>query len=348
MMIPFQVSISKGWLHEYGSFSFDQRYYLDPYHRYCVDHDIDMYLERTFIDIQVNNFESNLVQKDFIHPDLLRVGAIQPNLLLGKILGAELVFPEGADADIDRSPLRGVKSQDELPLVSNLAKHPLIHLLSSQTIEASEDCHFIVIPPFFWDRSGRATIHGILTTAHKLVGERFFLLMHDDPNLAHAVLSWITDAYQFLIHHFASLAKIDITSVHVGECSGCLVSLQDFESFAKQYIERFSQSWPVRVHSCGFSDHLIDALTTIRNLGSLDIGSYTSVELIRSRMGQDFLIEVAPPVEILLAGSSEDDCINWVHRTLAENGSGPMRITCHLEPGYSLDRIRLLADLLRS
>ncbi|MDX9935051.1 MAG: uroporphyrinogen decarboxylase family protein [Sphaerochaetaceae bacterium] len=346
-MIPFQVSISKGWLHDFGGFSFTVSYYFDPYHRRKADLLIDQYLLDTFKDLPIYNFESNLVQKDHVRPNFLRIGAIQPNLILGKILGANFIFPEAADADIDRSPLKHIKSAAELPSIDFLLENPIVKKFNNQLVSAKSDTSIIRIPPFFWDLSGRATIHGILTTGHKLVGEDFFLMMYDNPQLAHIILSWISNAYMALIQHYASMSDMTVTSVHIGECSGCLVSLEAFKEFAQRYIEVFGQKWPLRVHSCGFSDHLLASLTSIGNLCSLDVGSNTSVQRIRQTLGSKFLIEVAPPVEILLEGSKTEECIDWITTTVDENARGPMEIKCHLEPGYSLDHIRLIHQYIQ-
>lgn len=341
-MIPFQISVSKGWLHDFGGFSFTESYYDDPYHRAKTDAEIDRYIQESFTDMPVYNFESNLVQQEFIHPGIIRVGALQPNLILGRLLGAEYVFPEGADADIDRSPLKGIASKEELPEPDGLLAHPAIRHFDRQIRSVMQDSGKICIPPFFWDTSGRATIHGILTTAHKLVGEDFFILMYEDVDLAHAILTWITESYLLLIEHYARLGRIDITSAHIGECSGCLVSLPGFSEFAQPYIERISERWPVRVHSCGRSDHLLESLTSIRNLYSLDVGSDTSVASIRARLGSRFLIEVAPPVEILLEGSDEEAAARWAETTIIENQGGPLEVKIHLEPGYSLKNVQIV------
>ncbi len=37
-----------------------------------------------------------------------------------------------------------------------------------------------IISPFYWDASGRATIHGPVTAAQRLMGERFFMEMLED------------------------------------------------------------------------------------------------------------------------------------------------------------------------
>ena len=97
-----------------------------------------------------------------------------------------------------------------------------------------------VIPPFFWDESGRATIHGIITTSLKLTGDNIMVMMMSDPDLTHAIHQWIADAYVILIKHFAALGNLALTSVHVGECSGTMISPELFEEFIVPYI---SQHW---------------------------------------------------------------------------------------------------------
>ena len=95
-----------------------------------------------------------------------------------------------------------------------------------------------VIPPFFWDESGSATIHGIVTTSLKLVGDNIMVMMMSDPDLAHAIHQWIADAYVILIRHFAALGNLSITSLHVGECSGTMVSPDLYDDFIVPYVSQ--------------------------------------------------------------------------------------------------------------
>ena len=160
-----------------------------------------------------------------------------------------------------------------------------------------------VIPPFFWDTSGRATIHGFLTTALKLYGEEVFVRVYDDPEFVVALHDWITAVYIALIRHFSRLGDLPVTSVHIGECSGTMLRPAHYERFVIPYASRIGRELgPVRLHSCGRSDHLLAAIAQIENLGSLDTGSNTSVAAIRARFGADFRIDMAPPVELLLEG----------------------------------------------
>jgi len=348
-MIAIQTSVSKGWLHNEGGFRFDERYYLDPLFRWEQDRAMDRFLADRFPDHPFHNMESNLVQGEHFSPDQVLVGGIQPNLIVGACLGAEFVFPPDRDSDIAGRPLESVRAAGDLPAPAALLDHPLIRQLDAQIAavrQARPDLR--VIPPFFWDTSGRATIHGFITTALKLYGEDIFVRVYDDLDLVAALHGWITDVYITLIRHFARLGDLPITSVHIGECSGTMLRPAHYERFVIPYASRIGRELgPVRLHSCGRSDHLLAAIAGIENLGSLDTGSNTSVAAIRARFGADFRIDLAPPIELLLEGAERAGVVDWLARTLAENGGGPLHIGFHLEPGYSVANCQSIHDELR-
>ena len=175
----------------------------------------------------------------------------------------------------------------------SLLEHPLIRRLDAQIATVRRGRPDLrVIPPFFWDTSGRATIHGFITTSLKLYGEDVFVRVYDDSEFVAALDDWITTAYIALIRHFSSLADLPITSVHIGECSGTMLRPAHYERFVIPYASRLGRELgPVRLHSCGRSDHLLAAIAQIENLGSLDTGSNTSVAAIRARFGADFRID---------------------------------------------------------
>ena len=349
-MISIQTSVSKGWLHNDGGFRFDERYYFDPLYRWEQDRAIDHFLADRFPDHPFHNMESNLVQGEHFSPDQVLVGGIQPNLILGACLGAEFVFPPDKDSDIVGQPLEGLRDLADLPAPASLLEHPLIRRLDAQIAavrRARPDLR--VIPPFFWDTSGRATIHGFLTTALKLYGEEVFVRVYDEPEFIIALHDWIAAVYVALIRHFAHLGDLPVTSVHIGECSGTMLRPAHYERFVIPYASRLGRELgPVRLHSCGRSDHLLAAIAKIENLGSLDTGSNTSVAAIRARFGADFRIDLAPPVELLLEGADRSGVLDWLERTLAENAGGPLHIGFHLEPGYAVANCLAIHDELRS
>ena len=102
----------------------------------------------------------------------------------------------------------------------------------------------------------------------------------------------------------------------------------------------------VRLHTCGNSNHLIEALSRIKSLAVIDTGSGTSIARIRSVMGGDFEINTAPPLEYLTDSAAGDDVVSWVDRTIDENAGGPLKIQFHIEPGYSMERCLQIFDRL--
>ena len=69
MNISLLTSVSKGWLHNEGDFTFSEEYYMEPLCRQAQDLKIDLFLQERFPDYVFYNMESNLVQLDYWQPD---------------------------------------------------------------------------------------------------------------------------------------------------------------------------------------------------------------------------------------------------------------------------------------
>jgi hypothetical protein len=100
---------------------------------------------------------------------------------------------------------------------------------------------------------------------------------------------------------------------------------------------------PIRWHSCGTSDHLLEAARGIEPLIELDLGGGTSIGKVRELFGPAFPISIAPLVDDLRADTS-DSLRAWVDQVLEENEEGPLTIVYHLEPGYPIDPLRRLHE----
>ena len=337
-MIKIQASVSKGWLNKNGGFVFPDQYYFDPFFRWEQDKRINRFVSEQFPNYAIYNMEDNLIQAPYVNENQVLVGAIQPNMILAAILGAQFSINEDKDSDVLGRPLENITRIDELPSLDSILEHPLIKDLEKQ-IQTLKDSHpeLKVIPPFFWDESGRATIHGVITTSLKLTGDNIMMTMLADPDLAHAIHQWIVDAYVILIQHFAALGNLTVTSVHVGECAGTMISSELYDEFVVPYISQLGDKLgTIRLHSCGISDHLIKPSSSIHNLKIIDTGSATSISGIREIMGTNFEINVFPPFEVLLHGVPQSDTIAWLDKTLSENQGGPLQIAYHLEPDYDI------------
>jgi hypothetical protein len=348
-MIRIQSSVSKGWLNRNGGFIFPGQYYLDPIFRLEQDQKINQFVRERFPDLAIYNMEDNLVQAAYVKDNQVVVGAIQPNMILAALLGAKFSFYDNTDSDVLGKPLEFVTSKSELPSIDNILEHQLIRDLEKQMKDIREGHPELrVIPPFFWDESGRATIHGVITTSLKLTGDNIMTLMMSDPELAHAIHQWIVDAYITLIQHFARLGDLPVTSVHVGECAGTMISPDLYEEFVVPYISQLGERLgPIRLHSCGISDHLIEPAKHIRNLRIIDTGSGTSIRQIRNIMGNEFEINIFPPTDIFRQGTPQTEAIKWLDKTLEDNQGGPLQIAFHLEPDYDLRNGVVIHEELR-
>lgn len=349
-MIAFQASISKGWLHQRGHFEFGERYYMDPLYRMNQDREMDVFIRNEFGDYPVFNMEANLMQAGYIHKNQVLVGGIQPNLILSKIAGANFVYYTDKDMDVSGNPLATISDADELPEPSGLLSHPFIKMLDDQIAELdTEYPELEVIPPFFWDSSGRATIHGIITTSFKMIGDRAMTMIIIEPELLHSIHQWITSVNMVLIDHFAGMANHPVRSVHVGECSGAMISNEQYLEFITPYISTLGRRYgDVRLHSCGFSDHILESISKIENLKVMDVGSNTSVAKIREIKGPDFEINVEPPLKLMMKKTDSQDLMQWLDIILEENQGGPLKIAMHLEADYSIEYcLKIYDELLK-
>lgn len=347
-MIAFQASVSKGWLHDKGGFVFDEKYYVDPLYRQIQDRKMNGTVRKELPNYPIYNMEANLMQAGFTSENQVLVGGIQPNLILAIVLGSEFVAYADKDADVSGNPLQDIASAGDLPGMDQVLAHPFIRELDAQIMELKNSHPELeVIPPFFWDRSGRATIHGIITTSLKLIGDNAMIMMIMDPDLMHAVHQWITDVYILLIGHYAELANMTITSVHVGECSGTMISDEQYAEFITPYVTQLGKAFGnIRLHSCGSTDHLLNAISQIENLAVIDTGSNTSVAKIREMKGDDFEINLEPPINLMMKESPKTEILKWLDRVLVENRGGPLKFAFHLESGYAIENCLAIYDEL--
>jgi hypothetical protein len=337
--LTLETSVSKAFLSQALGISFDRAYYFDPFLRRQIDARCHAFAQEHLGDLEAFHTESNLGRQSYFDPRQILVGGIQPNLILGLLIGAQFIPAAGGDADISPACWAG-KPLEDLPPPEKLPEHPLIRQFDGQIRAVQQEGQLQPIPPFFWDASGRAAIHGALTTAQKFLGEQVLLDMLVGPQRVRDAMNWITGANIVLVRHFAALAGIPIRELHVGECSSCMVGAAEWDSFVGPTLERFGRELgPIRLHSCGPSNHLLPAARKIKPLRSLDLGGETSLAQVRALFGLDFPVSIAPPVK-LLAGGSLEALWDWTQRVLADNQGGELVILYHLEPQYPLPVLR--------
>jgi hypothetical protein len=348
-MITISGTLSKGWMAKALGVRFDRSYYFDPDRRYAIDCECNEYASAQFPGMRLFYSESNLGQIDHWSKNLIQIGGIQPNMILGMLLGADFVPRDNYDADITPGCLSG-KNINELPAPESLLDHELVKLFDEQIHRVQKDSqkHLRPIPVFFWDTSGRAAIHGAMTTAQKFLGETFFIDMMTEPQRCMEMMHWITEAFIILCLHFSDIADLPITSAHVGECSACMVGPELIEKFVVPVTSKIGEKLgPIRLHSCGPSTNHLQAFSKITNLHSLDLGGDTSIRKARHVFGKDILISIAPLPRDMSEQSTEP-ILSWAKRIFEENDGGNLEYVYHVEENYNIDTIRALTDLVKS
>ena len=348
-MITISGTLSKGWMAKALGVKFDRDYYFDPDRRYAIDRKCNEYAAAQFPEMRLFYSESNLGQIDYWDKSQIQIGGIQPNMILGMLLGADFVSHDSYDADITPGCLLG-KRADELPSPKSLLDHELVKLFDEQIRRVQNDSQNQLrpIPPFFWDASGRAAIHGAMTTAQKFLGETFFMDMMTESQQCLEIMGWIADAFIVLCRHFSQIADLPITFVHVGECSACMVSPELIEKFVVPVTSRIGEKLgPVRLHSCGPSTNHLQAFSKITNLHSLDLGGETSIRKARRIFGNDMLISIAPLPQDMSAESTEP-ILSWAKRIVEENDGGNLGFVYHVEENYNINTIRALTNLVKN
>jgi len=348
-MINISGTLSKGWMARALGVSFGHDYYFDPDKRYVIDCKCNEYATAQFPGMRLFYSESNLGQIDYRDNRQIQIGGIQPNMILGMLLGADFVPHDSYDADITPGCLSG-KDMDDLPAPESLLDLELVKLFDEQIRRIQNDSAKLLcpIPPFFWDTSGRAAIHGTMTTAQKFLGETFFMNMIAKPQQSLEIMDWIADAFIVLCRHFSVIADLPITCVHVGECSSCMVSPELIEKFIVPVTSKIGEKLgPVRLHSCGPSTNHLEAISKITNLRSLDLGGDTSIRKARQIFGKDMLISVAPLPGDMSAESTEP-ITSWAKHIFKENDGGNLEYVFHVEENYNIDTIRALTDFVKN
>jgi hypothetical protein len=344
-MIRIAGSVSKSWLAQRLPVAFDREYYLDPRRRHAIDRQCNDFVARELGRLGVFYTESNLGRIEWYDANQVLVGGIQPNMIVGMLLGADLLARNDADADISPRCLAG-RDPRGLPDPTSLLEHSWVRRWTDElaTLAAEMSTELCPIPPFFWDRSGRAAVHGALTTGLKFWGDEFLISSLADPAWCEQAITWLTEVSACLVAHFARVAGVTVTGIHVGECAACMVDEQTFRRFVVPATSRLGDQFgAVRFHSCGRSDHLLEACAEIRQLASLDVGGETSVATIRARFGRDFPIGIAPLVDQMKVTRS-DAILDWFARVARENAGGDLTIGYHLEADYHLETLEALHE----
>ena len=347
-MIRIAGSVSKSWLARELGVVFGWDYYFDVQRRHAIDLQCNEYVAQKLGDLDVFYTESNLGRREWYAANQVLVGGIQPNMIVGMLLGAEFLPSADADADISATCLAG-KKLAALPAPRDLLAHPLVRQWQDEitVLLESPSASLQPVPPFFWDRSGRAAVHGAVTSGLKFYGDQFLMNLLTEPESSQTIVGWLAEVSATLVSHFSAVGCLSVNGIHVGECAACMLDLASFRRYVVPATSLLGERFgTLRFHSCGCSDHILEACREITGIASLDVGGETSVARIRALFGLEFPVGVAPLVEDMRSSSS-NGILNWYKRVRRENEDGDLTIGFHLESDYHVENLRALSVAVR-
>ncbi len=131
-MITITGTLSKAWMNRALGVAFDRDYYFDPARRHAIDCRCNEYAAETFPGMAVFYSESNLGRIDYWDKNQVLIGGIQPNMILGMLLGADFVPADDRDADITPCCLKDVgwaSAHADIPGADKQEQHGLKPIL---------------------------------------------------------------------------------------------------------------------------------------------------------------------------------------------------------------------------
>ena len=250
--VEFMLEATSYLVHQHTGLDLSERYYMDPLYRLDRDREAAAWVQQRFpgfhVYVESGEFEAAA-------PPAIRVGGLQPYLIVSALFGAEIRFWDDHEPAVADEPLKDVA--DPLAVtVPPIRENPLVRRLVAQVMDMRQRYgdKMAINPPFFWDDSGWAFVHAPFTTAYKLRGERFFTELYSHPAAARHLIDVAARTTVLLVDFFAGVGGRQVTGIHLGDCAASLVSARHYGQFAAPALEKMAGRYgPARLHSCGRS-----------------------------------------------------------------------------------------------
>lgn len=337
MGIDFSVEITSHMANQHMGLELSERYYLDPIYRLQEDLRVAKWARERYPDFDVY-IESGEFSAEAT--PVIRVGGLQPYLIISALFGAEIHFWKDHEPSIGEEPLSKITNISGVRVPEHTG-HPLIQRLLKQLqkVRHNNASQLPINPPFFWDDSGWAFVHAPFTTAYKLRGEKFFLELHTNPKAALHLIDVACEITCRLIDLFAAAGGRRITGIHLGDCSASLVSPKLYRQFAVPAIERMTSRYgPGRLHSCGNSTHLLSVFRDIQGIKEYHLGWNTDIDEARAFLGDVPIAYLIPPT-FLFQDSAEIK--EQMYNLFTANSDSPLTLWFAIDSGISEEKLNL-------
>ncbi|MBI4242552.1 MAG: hypothetical protein HY606_00540 [Planctomycetes bacterium] len=254
--IPVGISFHASWWHENYGIKFDQVHYTNP--EYRIENDIKMrkILYERFGDIGLG--ESN--------PEPILVVSGYGIATIPALLGCKMVFLENDEPYALTSDLND-KEIEELKIPENISEfYPLNEIIKNA--EKIREKYGKVEVCINWQ--------GVQNIALKIRGEQLFVDYYTNPELAHKVLSIVTEMIIKVVRFFEKrfgTSKEPNRLYTTSNCTVDLVSNEIYEEFLLRYDSILGEEFKnLGIHHCGIVDKSMPGYQRVKNLKFLEAG----------------------------------------------------------------------------
>jgi hypothetical protein len=154
---------------------------------------------------------------------------IQPVDLILRTQGAQWRFPTDATLESVGTPWANLTASEICQLDPRAAAvHPVVEQLLDQ-YRVLVRC-FGERADIFGIKSGTMNVHAPFTTAHRLLGERLFILLVEAPDTARQIFEKIWEIYTAIFDRIREATNSRVQRVQLGDCSASMLSPERYRS----------------------------------------------------------------------------------------------------------------------
>jgi len=295
--IAAEVIFNPNWWHRNYGISFDEWFYFDSALR--IQNDVQM---RRALYERFRLGSPNPGPRPIIGSEHVAGGFVMPALF-----GCKIRF----EADAAPAPIsRDLGAEQVLALTAPdiAATWPMNQLIADMDNLQNE----------FGNVCGDFNLGGVLNTALEIRGQQLFMDFYEAPQLAHHLLSVVTEA-QIAVGTYMrgrtgtlslstnrSTVNVDPSIFLHGNCSVQMVSPKVYEEFLFPYEKRLAEKLaPYGIHHCGNNLHLYAPCYARLPVVFFDVGWGSDVARCRKELPDAFLNLRLNPVRMLQCTAAE-------------------------------------------
>ena len=295
--IPAEVIFNPNWWYRNYGISFDEAFY---FHRALrIQNDLQM---RQALYERFRRGDPNPQPRPIVGSEHVAGGFVMPALFGCKIRFEANAAPTPVPRDL------GAEEALALTLPDLATTWPMSQLIADLESLESEFGHVC----------GDFNLDGVLNTALQIRGQQFFMDFYEAPQLAHHVLSLITEA-QIAVATYVrsrtgtlslstnrSTVNVDASIFLHANCSVQMVSPQIYEEFLFPYEKRLTEELaPYGIHHCGDNLQLFAPCYARLPVVFFDVGWGSDVTRCRQELPGAFLNLRLSPVRMLQCSAAE-------------------------------------------